>query len=108
MDGQESKSPPGTAEGVEGRVYRRHKDAAFTRFGDQGLIVVPRQSMNVVVNEVGLRVFELLDGATAIGRLADRVSEEYSGASRDEIVADVASILDDLDDKGAVERVPAA
>mgnify|MGYP001823206604 CR=1 FL=1 len=108
MTGQEDQASTGGAGDAEGRVYRRHRDVAFTRFGDQGLIVVPGQSMNVVVNEIGLRVFELLDGETALGGLADTVQDEYQGASRGQVVADVVEILEDLDEKGAVERVDAS
>jgi len=90
------------------KVYRRNPNASFTRFGDEGLIVVPdRTPVQLVVNESGYRVFELLDGTTGVGELARRVGSEYEGASYEQVVADLVEILDDLEAKGAVEVVEA-
>jgi hypothetical protein len=103
-DEESMMAGPGTGGG--GKVYRRNADASYTQFGDEGLIVVPRQSMNVVVNATGLRVFELLDGQRPVKELAGQVAEEFDeGPTREEIEADVSLLLEELASKGAVELV---
>ncbi|UCF66383.1 MAG: PqqD family protein [Acidobacteriota bacterium] len=85
-------------------VYRRHRDVSFTRFGEEGLIVVPRESWQLVVNGVGARVFELLDGVRTIAEIAAQVAEEYDASSR-EIINDVGELLVELSDRGAAQIV---
>ncbi len=86
------------------RIYRRHPDVSYTRFGDEMLVVVPRLAWQLVLNGTGARVFELLDGIRSVHEIAAAIAEEYKGAAVEQIAADVNEVLTDLETKGAVER----
>ncbi len=88
----------------ESLVYRRLPDVSFSLFGDEGLLVVPRGAWQLVLNGPGAKAFDLVDGKRTVGEIADRLAGEYPDASRDEIARDVAELLADLADRGAVER----
>ncbi len=84
-------------------VYRAHPDISFTRFGDEGLLVVPRQAWQIVLNGVGARAFELLDGRRSLGQIAELLADEYDVAP-EQALADVRELLADLAAKGAIEK----
>lgn len=86
-------------------VYRAHPDISFTRFGDEGLLVVPREAWQIVLNGVGARAFELLDGRRSLGQIADLVAEEYD-VPVGQALADIAELLEDLQGKGAIQKQP--
>lgn len=98
------RAVPDDLDALARRVYARDPDVAFTRLGDEGLVVVPRGAWNLVVNETAIRVLELLDGRRTLGEIADVVAEEYEGASRETILTDLREVLDDLAERGAVVR----
>ena len=54
-----------------------------------------------VPDEIALEVIRLLDGTRSLAAIADTLAARYA-APRDEILADVASLLDDLAAKGVV------
>jgi len=85
-------------------VYRRQRNASFTRFGEEGLLVVPGEAMQIVLNDTASRVFELLgDGVGDVEALALRLAEEYESADAASLRSDVVEILEDLRRRGAVE-----
>ena len=85
-------------------VYRRLPDVSFSLFGDEGLLVVPRGAWQLVLNGPGAKAFDLVDGKRTVGEIAERLAGEYPEVARDEIVRDVAELLADLAERGAVER----
>lgn len=87
------------------KVFRRHPEVAFTRFGEEMLVVVPRGSWQLVLNGTGARVFELLDGQQSVEAIARQLVSEYEGVALEEAQADVLEVLDDLVGKGAVEQL---
>lgn len=91
------------------RVYRRHRDISFQDYGGEGLLVVPRQALQVVLNGTSLRVLQLVDGKRSTAEIAAVLASEYEQVpSLDELVADVASALGELSELGAIEPVSAA
>jgi pyrroloquinoline quinone biosynthesis protein D len=54
-----------------------------------------------VPDEIALEVIRLLDGSRSLAAIADDLAARYS-APRDEILADIATMLDDLAAKGVV------
>jgi pyrroloquinoline quinone biosynthesis protein D len=54
-----------------------------------------------VPDEIALEVIRLLDGHRSLAAIADDLAARYS-APRDEILADIAAMLDDLAAKGVV------
>lgn len=102
MGSRSNTSEPGGASLTS--VFQRHPNASFTRFGDEGLIVVPHGAWQVVVNGTGLRVFEMLDGKRSVSDLSQQLAQEYEGASKEQMAADVLEVLNELETKGAVQR----
>jgi len=100
-------TPPEVGPVDQALVYRRHPEITLTRFGEEGLLVVPRAALQAVLNGTATRVLELVDGARTVGEIADALAAEYDGPSRDELLRDVAEILVDLRGRGAVEPVGA-
>jgi hypothetical protein len=99
----QDKAP--SAEGLSTRVYRRHATVSFTRFGDEGLLVVPKHSWNMVLNGAGARTFELFDGERTVHSVAQLIFEEYDAPSLGEVEADVVEMVTDLSARGALEEV---
>jgi pyrroloquinoline quinone biosynthesis protein D len=54
-----------------------------------------------VPDEIALEILRLLDGARSVDALADDLAARFA-APRDEILADVLAMLDDLAAKGVV------
>ncbi|MDQ7006724.1 MAG: PqqD family protein [Acidobacteriota bacterium] len=97
-----STSPAWTPE----TAFRRRRNAAFTRFGDDGLLVVPESAMQIVLNDTGARLVEVLgEGPATIRQLARRLADEYDGASLEDVERDVMEVLTDLLREQAVETV---
>jgi len=53
------------------------------------------------LNEVGSRIWQLIDGPTAVDRIVRRLSEEYA-VSADQAAEDVTAFLTDLQAAGLV------
>ncbi|MFN7966115.1 MAG: PqqD family protein [Acidobacteriota bacterium] len=94
-----------SAEALATRVFRRNPTVSFTRFGEEGLLVVPKASWNMVLNGAGARAFELIDGVRTIGSVAQAIFEEFDAPSLGEVEADLAELVADLCGRGALEEV---
>jgi hypothetical protein len=79
---------------------RRHPEAAFRPMGDEGgLVVMPTQREVVVLNEVGIKVYSLLDGTHSETQIAEAVAAEFEVAP-EQAEADVRDFLGELGRKG--------
>ena len=58
----------------------------------------------VLLNDVGARVLELIDGGTTMGGLVDTMFEEYEVA-RDDLARDVVGFVESIREAGIVEGV---
>ncbi len=67
--------------------------------------MVPHGAWQLVLNGVGLRVLELLDGERSTGQIADVILEEFDAPSREAVLADLGELLGDLSERGALEVV---
>ncbi len=88
-------------------VWRRNPEITLTRFGEEGLLVVPRAALQAVLNASATRVLELVDGRRSVAEIADLLAGEFDGPERDELIRDVTEILVDLHGRGAVEPLSA-
>jgi len=89
------------------RIYRRNRDISFQAYGEEGLLVIPRQALQVVLNGTSLRVLQLVDGKRSSAEIAGVLSSEYEQVPPlSGLVADVNSVLIELFDLGAIELVP--
>jgi len=68
----------------------------------EALIVNPNDSMIYPLNEVGSRVWELLDGERACGDIIGLIEEEFEGDKKD-IREEITSFLKELLDKGLAQ-----
>lgn len=103
MEQQTNSSSPASPASEE-TIYHRHRDASFTRFGGEGLLVVPKSAMQIVLNDTGARVFELLEeGDASAQSLAERLIQEYESSDAARVRRDVLEVLEELRSQGAVE-----
>jgi len=58
-------------------IYARRRDISFQDFGGDGLLVVPRQSLQIVLNGTSLRLLQLVDGRRTVSDIAAAFAEEY-------------------------------
>ena len=79
---------------------RRHPNTAFRSAGDDGgLVVLPDRGEVKVLNPVGSRVFELLDGAHSSDQIVATVTDEFN-VTAEQAAADVAAFLAELESGG--------
>jgi hypothetical protein len=85
----------------------RSKDVVFRKIAGEFLLVpISRQAADVdsiyTLNEIGGRIWELIDGEKNIGEISDTIVEEFE-VSPDVARADVREFLKNLGDIGAVK-----
>lgn len=83
----------------------RPKLAPHSRFrviDGNAVVIVQDRGEAIVLNEVGTRVLELLDGETTLAAITDRLEAEYE-VERSDLEKDVNEFLTSLIEAGAVE-----
>ena len=76
---------------------KRHPTAGFRVFeGGETTIVLPDGSYIHVLNPIGTRVWELLDGVKNEGEIVDILCEEFD-AEREQVSKDVREFLTSLE-----------
>ncbi len=85
-------------------VFQKNADISLTRFGEEGLLVVPRQALQAVLNGTAARVLELVDGERDAAAIATAIADEYETGDENAVQADVLEILEDLEERGAITR----
>jgi len=81
-------------EGVE-RPPSRRPDVIWRKMGDESVLLNVKSEDYFTLNEVGTRIWELIDGQTPPTGIARAIAEEFE-APPDEIEADVQSLLREL------------
>ena len=74
---------------------RKHPDAASRNYDGEAFIVVPGLGEYNILNPIGTRVWDLIDGQRGISEIARVISDEYEVAS-ELAEADVKSFVEDL------------
>lgn len=82
-------------------VLRRAPDSRYRRVQDEGVVIRQRTAEALVVNELGARLLELIDGQTPIEDLVDRLEKEYE-VERSRLETDVLAYLAELERIGLV------
>lgn len=76
---------------------KRHPTAGFRVFeGGETTIVMPDGSYIHVLNPIGTRIWELMDGVRTEAEIADLLCQEFD-AERDQVVKDVREFLANLE-----------
>ena len=73
----------------------RHPDAASRTYDGEAFIVVPGLGEYNILNPIGTRVWELIDGTRTIADIVTLVCEEYD-VPRETAEADVNMFVEDL------------
>jgi len=85
-------------------LFRTRRDVRFRVIDGEAVVLRQDAAEALVINEVGARILQLLDGRTPIDRVADRLMEEYE-VGREEAVGDLREFVADLSNVGIVEPV---
>ena len=90
----------------ETNYLARNEAIVARRIGDEFILVPIRQRAGEVdsiytLNEVGARVWELLDGQTSLGAIRDAIVEEFE-VSPEEAEVDLLAFVGQLQSVGAV------
>jgi hypothetical protein len=82
---------------------RRHPDAVYKIVDGEALIVVPgSEAQHLVLNEVGSRAWELLDGEHDLESICEQLTQEFD-VELDEVGRDMEALLTDLREHGALD-----
>lgn len=84
MTGQSRGIPP-----------RRHPDAACRVYDGEALIVLPQGHVYKVLNGVGTRIWDLIDGIRTESGIAQEISSEYE-VTYERALQDVVEFIGDL------------
>lgn len=88
-------------------IYEKDESMVFRRIEDETILVPIRNNagdlQNIyILNEVGARVWELLDGKREIEEISDIISSEYDIITK-EVERDISEFIEDLKSIGAVK-----
>lgn len=82
-------------------IVRRSPDTRYRRVQDEGVVIRQSTAEALVVNELGARLLDLIDGEAAVRNLVDSIEAEYE-VERDRLEADVLAYLRELERIGLV------
>ena len=90
-----------------GRRYLRDPDFVHRRIVDEVILLPISQNFGdlesiFTLNDVGARIWELLDGERSVEDIAEQIGAEYA-TSRETAARDVAEFLRQLESIGAVK-----
>ena len=84
---------------VSESVPVKHPDAAARVYDQEAFIVLPHTGQIKILNGVGTRIWELIDGSRSAGDIAKVIAEEYE-TSVEAALSDVEEFLGDLESQG--------
>jgi hypothetical protein len=82
-------------------VLSRNPDAAFRVYEGQATVVLPGRSEVKVLNEVGSRIWEAIDGRRSLGQILEDVLREFD-IGPDQARADLTEFVAALREHGMV------
>lgn len=94
-----------TALSGEAERYRPLSDVRFRVIGGEAVVLKQEAAEVLVLNEVGARILELLDGEHTTTEVLETLGREFD-AEAAVLAGDLESFLRDLTDSGVVERIP--
>ena len=83
-------------------IPQKCADVRYRVIGGQAVVIVQGVGEAIVLNEVGTRVLELVDGSRKVGEIA-RILEEEFKAERAEVEQDLVTYVADLIEAGVLE-----
>ena len=88
-------------EDLLGTIFALNPDIRFRRVGNEAVVLHQDQGEVMVLNDVGARVLELIDGQTVTGHWLRVILEEYD-VEGETLRADVARYLQGLREQGVI------
>ena len=85
-------------------VLKRCADARYRNIGGEGVVVRQAAGEVLVLNEIGVRVLDLLEATLPVSGLLDALDAEYE-IDRPTLERDVLTYLQELMDAGVIEPV---
>lgn len=90
-------------------IYKKDESMVFRKIGDETILVPIRNKVGdlqniYVLNEVGARIWELIDGKKGIEDIVNVISTEYD-IMIEEAKKDIRDYLKDLESIGAIKTV---
>jgi coenzyme PQQ biosynthesis protein PqqD len=85
-------------------VFRRCSDVRFRTVLEEGVVIKQQTAEVLVLNTVGARVLELLDGQRTVAEVQAALAAEFA-APAESLAQDVTGYLDELLQAGIVEDV---
>jgi len=80
---------------------KRSQDTASRVIDDEAVIVTPQDGMARVLNDVGSRVWQLMDGKNTLKNIIDTIAGEFQ-ATQDRVQEDVLVFIEELQAKRLV------
>ena len=84
-------------------ILKRCVDTRYRNIGDEGVVVRQTAGEVLVLNEIGVRVLELLEATLPVSGLLDVLDAEYE-IDRPTLERDVLAYLQELVDAGVIEH----
>ena len=84
-------------------ILKRCVDTRYRNIGGEGVVVRQTAGEVLVLNEIGVRVLELLEATLPVSGLLDALDAEYE-IDRPTLERDVLAYLQELVDAGVIER----
>ncbi|MGE5618857.1 MAG: pyrroloquinoline quinone biosynthesis peptide chaperone PqqD [Sphingomonadaceae bacterium] len=82
-------------------VPSRASDVVWRKMGEETVLLSAKSENYYSLNEVGTRIWELIDGQATAGEIASRIAEEYD-APAEQVEQDVVALLHELREQGLV------
>lgn len=92
------------------KLFSRDPSMVFRRIADEIILVPIRRNVGDVeciytLNEVGARIWALIDGTRRVEEIRDRIVGEFE-VSQGEAEEDLLRVLEQFDEIGAINEVP--
>jgi len=82
-------------------VPQQHPEIVGRILENEAVLVMPLRGKVKVLNELGARIWTLLDGARTVGEIIDIICQEYD-APVETVTTDTTEFLSQLADRGMI------
>ena len=85
-------------------AYTLCREVRYTKALDEGVVLRQKSGEVLVLNDVGLKVLELIGaGTSSLDDIVDAIQEYYE-IDRSTALSDIAAYLDELESAGVIQR----
>jgi len=85
-------------------IPQKHPEIVGRFLENEAVLVMPLRGKVKVLNELGARIWDLMDGTRTVGEIIDAICQEYD-APIDTITTDTTEFLSQLADRGMITFV---